>query len=148
MRHADLADKECAIARTWAVIGERWTMMILREMFRGVRRFDEIQGKLQLGRNILSERLQVLLDEGIVERRPYQQTPVRHEYLLTSKGEDLYPVLLAMLCWGNKYKVDEPPLQLIHKSCGHLVAPVTVCGSCRDEIHRHDLRAYFASNAW
>ena len=136
------------MARTWAVIGERWTMMILRETFRGVRRFEDIQAKLQLGRNILSERLQMLVDEEILERRPYQQNPVRHDYHLTQKGEDLYPVLLAMLRWGNRYKVDEPPLQLMHKTCGHVLDPVTVCDGCHEEIHRKDLRAYFADNAW
>jgi DNA-binding HxlR family transcriptional regulator len=136
------------MARTWAVIGERWTMMILRECFRGVKRFEDIQAKLQLGRNILSERLQLLVDEGILERRPYQQNPVRHEYVLTTMGEDLYPVLLAMLRWGNKYKVDVPPLQLMHKPCGHVMQPVTVCEACRGEIHRRDMRAYFAADAW
>lgn len=148
MRHAELAEKECAIARTWAVIGERWTMMILRECFRGVTRFEDIQAKLQLGRNILSERLQMLVEEGVLERRQYREAPVRHEYVLTAKGEDLYPVLLTMLRWGNKYKVDEPPLQLVHKSCGHMIEPVTVCDGCRDELHRRELRAYLTPTAW
>jgi DNA-binding HxlR family transcriptional regulator len=148
VRHAELAEKECAIARTWAVIGERWTMMILRECFRGVRRFEDVQTKLQLGRNILTDRLQLLVQEGVLERRPYQERPTRHEYVLTQKGEDLYPVLLAMLRWGNRYKVDDPPLQLMHKTCGHMLEPVTVCESCKEEVHRHDLRAYFAADAW
>jgi DNA-binding HxlR family transcriptional regulator len=148
MRHAELAEKECAMARTWAVIGERWTMMILRESFRGARRFEDIQAKLQLGRNVLSDRLQQLVDEGILERRAYQERPTRHEYVLTPMGEDLYPVLLAMLRWGNRYKVDEPPLQLMHKTCGHNIDPVMVCDGCKEEIHRRDLRAYFTANAW
>ena len=130
------------------VIGERWTMMILREVFSGARRFEKIELKLQLGRNILSERLRTLADEGILERRPYQQGPVRYEYVLTQKGEDLYPVLLAMLRWGNRYKVDDPPLQLMHKTCGHMLEPVTVCESCKEEVHRQDLRAYFTADAW
>jgi DNA-binding HxlR family transcriptional regulator len=148
MKHAELAEKECAIARTWAVIGERWTMMILRESFRGALRFEDFQAKLQLGRNVLSDRLQQLADEGIFERRPYQERPTRYDYVLTQKGEDLYPVLLAMLRWGNRYKVDEPPLQLMHKSCGHNIDPLMVCDGCKEEIHRHDLRAYFTTNAW
>jgi DNA-binding HxlR family transcriptional regulator len=148
MRHSELAEKNCAVARTWAVIGERWTMMILREVFRGARRFEEIELKLQLGRNTLAERLQALTEEGILERRPYQQGPVRYEYVLTQKGEDLYPVLLAVLRWGNKHMVDEPPLQLLHRTCGHLVDPVTVCRDCRAEIHRKELSAYFAPDAW
>lgn len=148
MRHAELAEKECAIARTWAVIGERWTMMILRELFRGVHRFEDIQVKLQLGRNILTDRLQVLVAEEVLERRLYQERPDRYDYHLTAKGEDLYPVLLAMLRWGNRYKVDEPPLQLMHKSCGHMIDPLVVCDGCKAELHRPDLRAYLAENAW
>src|SRR5882762_1265403 len=105
MRHAELAEKECAIARTWAVIGERWTMLILRELFRGSHRFEDIQNKLQLGRNVLVDRLRQLDEEGIIERRQYQDRPVRCDYHLTEKGEDLYPLLLAMLRWGNRYKV-------------------------------------------
>jgi DNA-binding HxlR family transcriptional regulator len=130
------------------VIGERWTMMILRECFRGVRRFEDIQTKLQLGRNILSERLQMLVEEEILERREYQKNPVRSEYVLTAKGEDLYPVLLSMLRWGNKYKVEVPPLQLMHRSCGHVFQPMVVCDGCQNEIHRRDLRAYFSTDAW
>ena len=148
MRHGELAEKECAIARTWAVIGERWTMMILREIFRGVTRYEDIQAKLQLGRNILSARLQMLVDEQILERKPYRQHPIRHEYILTQKGEDLYPVLLAMLRWGNKYKVGHPPLQLVHKPCRKTTEPVTVCDCCGEEIHRRDLRAYLTATAW
>lgn len=148
MKHAELAEKECAIARTWAVIGERWTMMILREFFRGVRRFEDIQVKLQIGRSILTGRLQLLVHEGVLERREYQKRPTRYEYVLTQKGEDLYPVLLAMLNWGNRYKVEDPPLRLVHKDCGGMLEPVTVCGSCRQEVRRQDLRAYFAAGAW
>ena len=148
MKHAELAEKECAIARTWAVIGERWTMMVLRELFRGARRFEDIQAKLQLGRNVLAERLQSLVAEGVLERRAYQDRPVRYEYVLTQKGEDLYPVLLAMLRWGNRYKVAEPPLQLVHKSCGHNIDPLMVCDGCKEEVHRRELRAYFTETAW
>ena len=148
MRHAELAEKECAVARTWAVIGERWTMLILRELFRGAHRFEDFQSKLQLGRNILADRLQVLVAEGVLERRLYHERPARYEYHLTPKGEDLYPVLLAMLRWGNRYKVDEPPLQLMHKTCGHMIDPILVCDGCREELHRPELRAYLAESAW
>jgi DNA-binding HxlR family transcriptional regulator len=148
MRHAELAEKECAVARTWAVIGERWTMLILRELFRGVHRFEDIQTKLQLGRNILADRLQLLVAEGILDRRLYQERPARYGYHLTTKGEDLYPILLAMLRWGNRYKVDEPPLKLMHKACGHMIDPVMVCDGCREELRRPDLRAYLTETAW
>src|SRR5580693_3974715 len=94
VRHEELAEKECAIARTWAVIGERWTRMILRECFRGVRRFEDIQAKLQLGRNILTDRLQLLVHEGVLERRPYQERPTRYEYVLTQKAR-----ICTRWCW-------------------------------------------------
>jgi DNA-binding HxlR family transcriptional regulator len=148
MRHAELAEKQCAIARTWVVIGERWTMLVLRELFRGSHRFEDIQGKLELGRNVLADRLQQLEADGVIERRPYQERPVRHDYHLTQKGEDLYPLLLAMLRWGNRYTVDEPPLTLRHKSCRHIVDPLVVCDSCGEELHRKDLRAQLAEGAW
>lgn len=148
MRHAELAEKHCAIARTWAVIGERWTMLILRELFRGSHRFEDIQVKLQLGRNILADRLSQLDEEGIIERRQYQTRPDRFDYHLTQKGEDLYPLLLAMLRWGNRYKVEEPPLKLMHKSCGHIVDPQVVCDDCGGELHRRELRAYLTDDAW
>jgi DNA-binding HxlR family transcriptional regulator len=148
MRHAELADKQCAIARTWAVIGERWTMLILRELFRGSHRFEDIQNKLQLGRNLLADRLQQLDAEGVVERRQYQDRPARFEYHLTQKGEDLYPLLLAMLRWGNRYKLDEQPLKLMHKSCNHIIDPLVVCDGCGEELHRRELRAYLTEDAW
>lgn len=148
MRHAELAEKDCAIARTWAVIGERWTMMVLRELFRGSHRFEDIQAKLQMGRNVLADRLQQLEADGVIERRRYQERPVRHDYHLTQKGEDLYPLLLAVLRWGNRYTVDEPPLKLRHKSCRHVVDPLVVCDSCGEELHRRDLRAQFTADAW
>jgi DNA-binding HxlR family transcriptional regulator len=148
MRHAELAEKHCAIARTWAVIGERWTMMVLRELFRGAHRFDDIQAKLGLGSNVLADRLQQLEADGVLERRRYQDRPVRHDYHLTAKGEDLYPLMLAMLRWGNRYTVDQPPLKLRHKPCRHIVDPLVVCDSCGQELHRHDLRAQFTADAW
>jgi DNA-binding HxlR family transcriptional regulator len=148
MRHAELAEKQCAIARTWSVIGERWTMMVLRELFRGSHRFEDIQAKLQMGRNVLADRLQQLEADGVIERRQYQERPVRHDYHLTRKGEDLYPLLLAMLRWGNTYTVDEPPLRLRHKSCRHVVDPTVVCDHCGEELHRRDLRAQFTADAW
>jgi DNA-binding HxlR family transcriptional regulator len=148
MRHAELAEKQCAIARTWAVIGERWTVMILRELFRGVHRFEDMQTKLQLGRNNLAERIQMLVEEGILDKRRYQERPDRYGYHLTAKGEDLYPVLLTMLRWGNRHTLEEPPLQLMHKTCGKIVDPLVVCDGCGAELHRNELRAYLAEDAW
>jgi DNA-binding HxlR family transcriptional regulator len=123
-------------------------MMILRELFRGSHRFDDIQSKLQLGRNLLAARLHELERDGVIERRKYQDRPERYDYHLTDKGEDLYPLLLAMLRWGTRYQVDEPPLKLMHKACGHIVDPLVVCDGCGEELRRRELRAYLTDTAW
>ena len=97
VKHDELGDVYCSVARTWSVIGERWTMMILRECFRGERRYDHFRDKLGLGSNVLNDRLRLLTAERILERVPYQDNPPRHEYRLTRKGADLYPVLVALM---------------------------------------------------
>ena len=124
MKHERLSDVYCSLARTWAVIGERWTMLIIREAFRGTRRFDAFQQRLGVGRNVLSNRLARLTADGIFERVLYQGAPDRYEYRLTEKGMDLYPVLLMLMRWGDRYKVDEPPVRLFHKDCGELASRV------------------------
>jgi DNA-binding HxlR family transcriptional regulator len=148
MKHDDLADKYCSIARTWSVVGERWTMMILREAFRGSRKYDEFEAKLGLGRNILSDRLRILVDRGIMDRQLYQRRPDRYEYRLTDKGADLYPVLVSLMRWGDKHMVDEPPVRLIHEACGKPADPEMTCVSCQEPIGWGDVRTEFADGAW
>jgi DNA-binding HxlR family transcriptional regulator len=148
VRHEDLADVNCSVARAWSVVGERWTMMILRECFRGHRRFEHFQQKFGLARNVLSERLQKLTDEGILERRPYQTRPERHEYHLTQKGEDLYPVMLELMRWGDRYKSTTPPVRLVHVACGHEPLATRGCAHCGEQFTRADLRAEFEPDAW
>jgi DNA-binding HxlR family transcriptional regulator len=101
MKRTSFADMDCSIARTLEVIGEWWTMLILRESFNGVRRFDGFQERLGIARNVLAARLQRLVDSGILERRLYQERPERYEYRLTEKGRDLYPVLMSCLRWAT-----------------------------------------------
>jgi len=108
VKHDELADVYCSVARTWAVIGERWTMLILRECFRGERRYDHYRSKLGIGSNVLNDRLALMTAEGILDRILYQDNPPRHEYRLTTKGQDLYPVLLAIMAWGDTYMTDTP----------------------------------------
>ncbi len=119
MKHDELQDLYCSVARSWSVIGERWTMMILRECFRGERRYDHFRSKLGLGSGVLNDRLRVLVDEGILDRVRYQERPARYEYRLTAKGADLYPVLVALMAWGDRYVNDVPPVRLVHRGCGH-----------------------------
>jgi DNA-binding HxlR family transcriptional regulator len=142
MRHSGLQQENCSIARTVAVLGERWTLVILREAFSRRRRFEDIQRDLGIARNILADRLQRLVAEGILERRAYQQRPERFEYRLTDKGRDLYPVLIALMQWGDRYTAGEagPPVELIHEPCGEHTHPRLVCDHCGEPIDPRDIR--------
>jgi DNA-binding HxlR family transcriptional regulator len=143
MRHSSLHDQPCSVARTVAVLGERWTLVILRAAFQGQRRFEDIQRGLGVARNILADRLQRLVSEGILERRRYQDRPPRYEYRLTEKGRDLYPVLVSLMQWGDRYTAGEagPPVLLTHKACGHRTDPVLVCDHCGEPVEPREMRA-------
>src|SRR5918912_2789343 len=110
----------CSIARAMEILGERWTFLILREAFYGVRRFSDMQRNLGIARNILSTRLQTLVNAGIFERRLYHEEPERYEYRLTAAGRDLYPALVTIMRWGDTHLCEPhgPPVVLRH-SCGH-----------------------------
>jgi DNA-binding HxlR family transcriptional regulator len=131
---------DCSVGRAMDILGERWTMLIMREAFYGVRRFSDMQRNLGIARNILSTRLQTLVRAGILERRLYQEEPERFEYRLTSAGRDLYPAVIAIMRWGDTYLADDagPPVLLRH-SCGEEADPVLVCGHCREPLHPHDV---------
>ena len=130
----------CSVARAMDILGERWTMLIMREAFYGVRRFSDMQRNLGIARNILSTRLQTLVRAGILERRRYQEEPERFEYRLTQAGRDLYPAVIAIMKWGDEYLAEEagPPVVLRH-SCGELIDPVLVCNHCGGALHPHDV---------
>src|SRR5512140_1508372 len=121
MRRTSFAEMNCSVARTLEVIGEWWSMLVVREAFNGVRRFDDFQAHLGIARNVLATRLQSLVEHGILERRLYQDRPERYEYRLTEKGRDLYPVLITMMRWGDKWEAgaEGPPVRLTHEPCGH-----------------------------
>ena len=122
------------------ILGERWTFLILRESFYGVRRFSDMQRNLGIARNILSSRLQTLVGAGILERRRYQEEPERFEYRLTAAGRDLYPAIIAIMRWGDEHLATtrRPPVEL-HHSCGEVADPVLVCGHCGEPLHPHDV---------
>jgi DNA-binding HxlR family transcriptional regulator len=129
----------CSIARAMEILGERWTFLILREAFYGVRRFSDMQRNLGIARNILSARLQTLVRAGILERRRYQEEPERFEYRLTTAGRALYPAIITIMRWGDEHLIDgEAPVALVH-SCGHEADPVVVCSHCRETLHPHDV---------
>lgn len=129
------ATEACSIAATLSVIGDRWTILILRDVFRGVRRFAQLQADLGIARNILSDRLQRLVDHGVLEQVPYQQRPLRHEYRLTAKGADLSPSLVALMHWGDRwYARQRPPTVLVHDRCGTPLEQVTRCPHCDHDV--------------
>jgi DNA-binding HxlR family transcriptional regulator len=141
VRFPEIASRNCSIARTLSVLGERWTLLVLRQSFLGVKRFGDFQATLGIARNTLTDRLNMLVEEGILERRPYQQRPLRHEYKLTRKGRDLYPVLVSLMSWGDRYNADDgPPVLLIHEGCGHEADPHLTCSHCGEEIDAREMR--------
>lgn len=141
MKWQDLGETSCSLARTLSVIGDRWTLLILRNAFLRTRRFDAFQKQLGITRHLLAARLKKLVDDGILEKRAYQQRPVRYEYRLTEKGIDLYPVLLSLVTWGDKWMDDGngPPVQYIHKDCGQITRPRLVCSECDEPVHARNL---------
>jgi DNA-binding HxlR family transcriptional regulator len=136
MKWDDLADQPCSVARSTAVIGDRWTLMILRDCFLGVRRFEVFQERLGISRTVIADRLKLLTDEGVLRKVAYQERPVRHEYRLTEKGLDLYPVILAIVSWGDRHYADTrgPPIIRRHKACGCDFQPVLTCSECREPV--------------
>jgi DNA-binding HxlR family transcriptional regulator len=142
------AAQNCSIARTLSVLGERWTLLVLTELFLGRRRFDEIQAERGIATNILSRRLATLVDEGIAERRPYSGHPDRFEYRLTEKGRELQPVLLAFLRWGDRHTAESgPPVETVHTDCDHVFHMVPTCSHCGGEIEPRAVRARLGPGA-
>lgn len=145
MRWDALEEEPCSMARTIGVIGDRWTLLILRECFLRTRRFEAFQSALGITRHLLAERLKKLVRLGVMRRIPYQESPKRHEYILTQKGLDLYPIMMAIVHWGDIHMVDERgrPLLHEHQKCHKHFDPVMVCSECGEpllakEVHVHD----------
>lgn len=133
--------RPCSIARTQKVIGDRWSSLVLRACFLGVRRFDDFRRELGIAESILSGRLGRLTDLGVLTRRTYQSNPPRDEYLLTEMGLALYPIYLSMLAWGDRWLAlpRDASVVLEHKACGYSVEPVLVCAACRGEFTPSDI---------
>lgn len=148
MKWDDLAAQPCSVSRSLAVIGDRWTLMILRDCFLGVRRFEAFQARLGISRSIVTDRLRMLVEEGVLRREAYQANPPRHEYRLTAKGMDLHPVIMAVAHFGDAYYAgaEGPPLLRRHKICGCDFHPVQVCSACGEVVTAREVetRAGFA----
>ena len=140
MKRTSFANWPCSVARTMDLLGDWWTPLVLREAFYGIRRFDEIQQALGIARNTLADRLRRLVEEGLLEKRPYQRDPVRYDYVLTEKGRDFFGVIAAMSRWGDRWLADEagPPVTFHHRTCGHDTHAEVVCAHCREPLEADD----------
>jgi DNA-binding HxlR family transcriptional regulator len=143
MRWKQIDTMTCSVARTLSVVGDRWTMLILRDVFLGLRRFDAIQHDLQLTPHRLSDRLRKLVRDGILRRVAYEERPRRFEYRLTEKGFDLYPLLATMTEWGDRWMAGRAgvPVELVHRPCGHTIKPELVCPCCKSKIDAREMGA-------
>jgi DNA-binding HxlR family transcriptional regulator len=136
------ADMDCSIAQCLEVVGERWSMLILRDCFLGFSRFDDFQRRLGISRNVLQQRLVKLVQEDVLERVLYCEHPERYDYRLTERGRDLWPVMAAMRQWGDRHAAPNgPPVQMFHKECQSPTVVDFVCGSCGEQLHAGDLTA-------
>jgi len=142
LRH-DYPGQVCSIAKSLEVVGERWSLLIIRDVMNGQRRFDELQKGLGVARNVLSARLGRLIAPGILKRRPYPRSPEGFEYFLTEKGLDLWPALIALLGWGDRHSIgpEGPPMLIVHKECGGAVSDRGICESCGKVLSARDARA-------
>jgi DNA-binding HxlR family transcriptional regulator len=143
MQRTQFADTTCSIARTLDVVGEPWTPLILRDVWVGIRRFDAIQADLGISRKVLAERLNWLVDCGVLEREEYSSRPPRHEYLLTDKGAQLCDILLVMARWGDRWLADNTGAPVIyrHHGCGQISHVELRCSHCHHPMGINDLDA-------
>lgn len=125
--------QHCSIASALDVVGDRWTILILRDVFRGIRRFDVIRRDLEIPRAVLSDRLRRLVDAGVLVKRPYQDRPARYEYRLTAMGRELSPILVSLMQWGDRWLPEglEPPTRLVHEPCGTDIDLGYYCWECQ-----------------
>jgi DNA-binding HxlR family transcriptional regulator len=141
MQRTQFGQMACSIARTLDVIGEPWSPLILRDVFAGISRFDQIQDDLGISRKVLAERLKWLVDSGILERREYSASPPRHEYVLTAKGMELCDLLLVMVRWGDRWTAGEagPPVLYRHHACGQVSEADLTCAHCHQPMRASDV---------
>jgi DNA-binding HxlR family transcriptional regulator len=140
MERKSFEDMRCSVAQCLEIVGEWWSMLVIRDAFRGVRRFDEFQERLGIARNMLSARLHKLVEAGILDKRAYQDNPPRYDYLLTDKGRALWPVITSLRQWGDRYAAPNgPPVEVVHKACGHASELVLTCAHCGERVTQRDI---------
>lgn len=140
MQRTDFGEMACSIARTLDVLGEAWSPLILRDVYVGFTRFEQLQADLGISRKVLTERLNHLVDHGVLERRPYDRRP-RHEYVLTTKGTELVDLLMVMVAWGDKWRAGEagPPVLYRHHACGRISHVELRCAHCHEPMRAGDI---------
>jgi DNA-binding HxlR family transcriptional regulator len=144
VRWSEIAEQDCSIAKALSVVGDRWTLLVLREAFVRTRRFEDFQARTGAPRPVLAERLKTLVEHGVLERRRYSERPDRYEYRLTQKGLGLYPVLVSLMEWGDRWMTDGPaPVEIRHRACGEIVKPGLACPSCGEFVGPRDMEAHF-----
>jgi DNA-binding HxlR family transcriptional regulator len=141
MQRTDFSRMTCSIARSLAVAGEPWSPLVLRDVWVGINRFDDIQRDLGISRKVLAERLRHLREAGMLERRAYSQRPARHEYVLTSKGFEFVDVLMAMAAWGDRWTAGDagPPVLRRHRACGQITQVEMRCAACGEILRSADV---------
>ncbi len=141
VKRTSFAAMQCSLARSLELIGDWWNPLILRDLYLGVSRYDDLAEDLGVSRNLLTTRLAALVVGGLVERRPYQHNPVRYDYLLTEAGRELAPVLMALTAWGDRWVTPDggPPAVFEHAGCGRLFTPTVACSSCGEPITFKDV---------
>lgn len=142
MRRASFSDMNCSVARSLEYVGEWWTLLIVRDALFGITRFEEFQQRLGIARNILAKRLDTLVEAGVLERQPYDESRERYDYVLTDKGRDLWPVLVAIRQWGDEW-ISGPghePVTMLHTRCGTLITAHLACDHCGERLEASDIR--------
>jgi DNA-binding HxlR family transcriptional regulator len=142
VRRKSFEEMNCSVAQTLEVVGEWWSMLIIRDCFLGITRFDDFHDRLGISRNILTDRLEHLVGRGVLQKVPYQDHPVRYDYRLTDKGRDLWLVLTALRQWGDRWEAaDGPPVVVEHRACGHEATVVPTCSACGEVLDARGVRA-------
>lgn len=148
MRRTSFEDMNCSIAQCLEVVGEWWTLLIVRDALFGVTRFDDFRSRLGIARNVLTQRLEHLVAQGVLEKTPYQDNPVRYDYRLTDKGRSLWTILAAMRQWGDEWAApDGPPIEAVHTGCGHIMSVQPSCSECGESVVSKDLRLQLGPGA-
>lgn len=149
MHRTRFDEMHCSIAQTLELVGEWWTPLILRDVYLGLHRFDDLARNLEISRNLLTGRLEGLVANEILERRLYQERPARHEYHLTPAGMALVPALMALMAWGDTYATPPAgqPVRLVHDRCGQAFTPEVACSECGERVYATEVTAYAGPGA-